>query len=251
MKMNKYSFWRMVAGICAGYVSFLFALLILFVHSDERIYYLYALIPISIFMVFSIIHQMIFPLDLRLYVFWVFIFSYIGAAYGTTALSLVIFYCGYILGIESRFLKSKKGLKLGIFIFLYLLSSVFVFRYPKSQLIDKGVDFFITISTILSMHFIFSHMLNRINSDIFEIIQKEDLNFYFSQYSFTDRDKVMLQEVLSGCKYEEIAINHKLSLSSVKKRLAHLYKILGVTCQIDFIVKFSKTEENVTGSTKV
>lgn len=93
---------------------------------------------------------------------------------------------------------------------------------------------------LVSMHFILKHLLSRINKEIFMEVQKDNLDEYFEVMNFPERDRVMLEEVLRGCKYEEIAINHNLSISSVKKRLAFLYKKLGVSCQIDFIIKFSK-----------
>lgn len=239
MKMNKYTFWRLFA---LGYTAFcgLIALLcIFFIPKQDLQYYLIALIPLTILMIISVVHQMRFPLDLRLYVFWVFSFSYISIAYGSAAQSVIYLVCALVIGYKSRLFTTKKKRKIIFFMIPYFAFSLFQIRLPKQELINNVVEFFLAASAALIMRLVFKHMLDRVNQDIFDEVQKEDINDYFSSYNFSERDKEMLQEVLNGCKYEEIAINHKLSLSSVKKRLAFLYKVLGVTCQIDFIIKFS------------
>lgn len=237
--MNKYKFWRLVAVAYALYCVIVSIFCVFFLHGLEQKIYLYAMAPMAVFVILSVIHQLRFPLDLRLYVIWVYFYSYIAVAYGSTAQSIIYFVCASILGYETRWFRTNKTRKFVIFYILYGLSFLFQLRLPANEIIDNLVEFFLSASAVLVMRFVLKHMLEKAKQDIFQEMPKEDINDYFSQYDFTERDKVMLQEVLNGCKYEEIAINHKLSLSSVKKRLAFLYKVLGVTCQIDFIIKFS------------
>lgn len=242
--INKYKFWRLVAVAYAFYCISIAIGCAFFIHGAEQKIYLLGMIPVAAFVIISVIHQLRFPLDLRLYVIWVYSYSYIAIAYGSPAQSVIYFVCASILGYETRWFRTNKTRKFVIFYILYGLSFLFQLRLPTAKIIDNLVEFFLSASAVLVMRFVLKHMLEKAKQDIFQEMPKEDINDYFSQYNFTERDKVMLQEVLNGCKYEEIAINHKLSLSSVKKRLAFLYKVLGVTCQIDFIIKFSNQNEN-------
>lgn len=239
MSMRKNDFWRMVAIIGSILVIIAFALCYFVVPQELKKVYLYVLIPVGVFLIYSVIHQLRFPLDLRIYVYWVFIFSFLTVSYGFSALSLFIFYCAYLLGQRIRFFRKAAIIKLTVASLCYVASALYQLRLNKQQLIDSFADFMMMLIALLAMHFIFQHLLKRIDRTAYEKSQKEDLAGYMEQMEFSDRDKEILKEVLDGCKYEEIAINHNLSLSSVKKRLAFLYKKLGVTCQIDFIVKFS------------
>lgn len=249
MTMSKYKFWRILAGCMGAYILAMLVLVSFFTPPEISTYYYWALIPLCSFMIYSIIYQMIYPLDLRLYVIWVFIFSFMSIAYGATSQALLILYCGLFLGKRIRFFAHHGKVKLVIVIIIFLGLSLCQLRFPKQEIIDSIAEFWNTCSAIIMMHLIQKHILKKIDIDIFnQIDAPEDINTYFEQYNFTERDKKMLEEVLAGCKYEEIAINHELSLSSVKKRLALLYKKLGVTCQIDFIIKFAPKGEN---STKV
>lgn len=248
MNISKSNFWRIIAIISSLFVTLFYFITISWVHDlDKQIVMGISVLFLS-FMLISIIHQMRFPLDLRIYIVWVLIFSYMAVGYGCTALSLMIFYCAVSLGMQVRFFAKEKMYKFVIAVLLYFAAAVFQFRLPKDRLLNSLIEFFISITAIASMIFINRYIIKRIQSDIFGETKKEEISDYFNQAKFTDRDKVMLQEVLSGCKYEEIALNHNLSISSVKKRLAFLYKKLGVTCQIDFLIKFSGKPEN---STKV
>lgn len=240
MFKNKYVFWRFIAAACSITAILCFILCFFVIPERDRVIYLYLMIPVSLLMIYSLIHQMRFPLDLRIYVIWVLIFSCFTVSYGFSALGLFILYCSYILGTEIRFFSRGRIWKFSIAIVCFLIAAFYQIRLPLQEIINSIAQFIMMLIALVSMHFILKHLLSRINKEIFMEVQKDNLDEYFEVMNFPERDRVMLEEVLRGCKYEEIAINHNLSISSVKKRLAFLYKKLGVSCQIDFIIKFSK-----------
>lgn len=242
MRIPKYTFWRLIAVFSGLFIAACFAFTTFVINPQERFFYLCAMIPVFIFWVYSEIRQMIFPLDLRIYIYWVFLFSILNLAYGSSALSVILLCCCYFLGQKIRFFSTHKKVKFILGGIFYTLSLGFQFRLEKQQLFESLTELLFSFFAVILMFLIWKRLLKRISRDVFEQAEKEDISEYLNQKEFTDRDKIMLKEVLDGCKYEEIAINHKLSLSSVKKRLAVLYKKLGVTCQIDFIIKFSKAE---------
>ena len=53
------------------------------------------------------------------------------------------------------------------------------------------------------------------------------------------RDIDFIKKVLNNEKYESIAAQHGISVSSVKQRLSSIYKKLGVSCRVTFLVKYS------------
>lgn len=245
---NKYRFWRIIALTATTLIVLILGISTFSIKIEERMYYVYALIPLSLFLVFFIIHQMRFPLDLRLYIIWIFIMAYLAVGYGSTALSIMDVSCGIFLGFQIRFFSKRKILKFILFGFFYAAFACLQIRLGKQALFDSFMQLLGALCTVIIMYFIIRNLLDKVKRDILNEDSGEHIEEYFEQEGFTDRDKVMLREVLSGCKYEEIALNHKLSLSSVKKRLAYLYKKVGVTNQIDFIIKFTGKQAN---STKV
>ncbi len=245
MKMSKYTFWRFIAIFSGIFISACFAVAVLGIRAEDRLVYLYALVPVFIFLVYSEIHQMIYPLDLRIYIYWIFLFANFSLAYGSSAFSIILFFCCFFLGHKIRFFNSHRKIKFtlgGIVIFAAFCCQ---FRLEKQQLISSVIELVFSGTAVILMLLITRKLMKKINQEVLEVVEPENLEDYFSGNQFTERDKVMLKEVLEGCKYEEIAINHELSLSSVKKRLAFLYKKLGVTCQIDFIIKFSQNSTKV------
>lgn len=237
--MSKNKFWRIVA-IVSGFLIFI-ALIgaIISVHDDVRKYYAMVAVPLFLFLIYSEIHQMRFPLDLRLYIVWMFIFSFMCIAYGSTALAFMIYFIAVYLGREFRVLTEHKGAKLITAAVIFAGCACFQLRFSKQELFDSFMQFLGACSCLGLLDFVMNHLREKIGKDILMEANKENIEQYFSEDSFTERDKKMLKEVLSGCKYEEIASIHNLSLSSVKKRLAYLYKKVGVTNQIDFIIKFT------------
>lgn len=240
MPSNKYSFWRLIAVFCAIFLVVAYIACYFLMPDNMKKVYLILMIPTFFLWLYSVIHQMMFPLDLRIYVIWVFYFSFFLVSYGFTALSLFVFCCGYVLGMKIRYMQKGKVWKLTVVIILYMASSLYILRLSPLEVINCVAEFLMMAIGIVAMRFVLKHLIDKINKDIYKEIPKEDLNSYFEELNFSDRDKAMLEAVRNGCKYEEIAINHNLSISSVKKRLAFLYKKLGVTCQIDFLIKFSQ-----------
>lgn len=247
--LNKYTFWKLIAIGCAVFISFCFLICIPFINEAERTIYCLTLIPVGIFMIYSIIHQMVFPLDIRIYAIWIFFFSIICLAYGLVSLGILICSCGILLCRQTYIFNTHKVFKLTLLTVLYILAVLCLLRFDLKETCSKFIELFFAVSAVILTQLIMNKLMEKIKTDILQKNHGENIADYFSQYNFNERDKVMLNEVLSGCKYEEIALNHQLSLSSVKKRLAFLYKKLGVTCQIDFLIKF--TGKSSVNSTKV
>jgi DNA-binding NarL/FixJ family response regulator len=57
---------------------------------------------------------------------------------------------------------------------------------------------------------------------------------------FTGRDFLILQNILSGAKYETIASEQRMGLSTLKERLASLFSLLEVRNKAQFLGRYEK-----------
>lgn len=57
---------------------------------------------------------------------------------------------------------------------------------------------------------------------------------------FTDRDLLVLQSILAGTKYDIIALEQRMGLSTLKKRLALLFSLLDVQDRLQFLERYEE-----------
>lgn len=85
------------------------------------------------------------------------------------------------------------------------------------------------LSSIGCINLLFHHAYSKNETE------KLDLD----DYRFTDRQKDCIKEiVLNNTTIKELAINHNISESAIKKDLAHIYKIFGITGKADLKALF-------------
>ncbi len=57
------------------------------------------------------------------------------------------------------------------------------------------------------------------------------------EYNLTPREKEIMQGIIKGYTYREIAEEYNIASSTVKKHILHIYKKLNVTSKVEFIKK--------------
>jgi len=182
--MSKYTFWRLIAIFSGIFISACFAIAVLGIRVEDRLIYLCALIPVFIFLVYSEIHQMIYPLDLRIYIYWVFLFANFSLAYGSSAFSIILFFCCCFLGHKIHFFNSHRKLKFtlgGIVIFASLCCQ---FRLEKQELIASLIELVFSGTAVILMLLITRKLMRKINQEVLEVVEPENLEDYFSQNQF-------------------------------------------------------------------
>lgn len=64
-----------------------------------------------------------------------------------------------------------------------------------------------------------------------------------AEYSLTPREKEIMQGIIKGYTYREIAEQHKIASSTVKKHILHIYKKLKVNSKVEFLKKVMNWEK--------
>jgi hypothetical protein len=73
----------------------------------------------------------------------------------------------------------------------------------------------------------------------FSVTEKE---LRLDRKHFTGRDLLILQTILAGGKYEAIAVEQQMGLSTLKKRVASLFSLLEVPDKAQFLKRYGKHE---------
>lgn len=91
-----------------------------------------------------------------------------------------------------------------------------------------GLSLF-ALCSIVCINLLFHHAYSKNETE------KLDLN----DYKFSDRQKDCIKEiVVNNTTIKELAINHCISESAIKKDLAHIYKVFGITGKADLKALF-------------
>ncbi len=67
--------------------------------------------------------------------------------------------------------------------------------------------------------------------------QREKRHNGRDEYNLTPREKEIMQGIIKGYTYREIAEEYNIASSTVKKHILHIYKKLNVTSKVEFIKK--------------
>lgn len=238
MEISKKTFWRLIAILsgCFCIASILFAYCL--TDSFTQKSFKYVVLIFCLFIIVSVIYQMIFPLDFRLYIVWTFLFACITAFYKSTALSVIIVFNGIFLGSKSGFFKKNKILKIIVGSVLYSASLISLLRFESLIYIDAYINFVGAVISFVLIINIYKYFFTKNKNLLGQVIQKENLDTLMEREKFSKRDRDILRSILAGDKYEKIALDNEISISYLKKRISFLYKKLGVNTQVDFLIKF-------------
>lgn len=153
----------------------------------------------------------------------VFLNLYTGNIYTALFLSSVLL---SLLLVER---KSISGKNIAVYSSVELLKLIIVIPYGITELIYYiGLSLF-TLCTIGCINLLFKHAYLRSDSPSINL----------NDYKFSDRQKNCIKEiVVNNTTIKALAINYKVSESAIKKDLAHIYKILGITGKADLKALF-------------
>lgn len=128
--------------------------------------------------------------------------------------------------IEYEFVSSGK---MAVYIVIELIKCSLVIPYGATEFFRYvGLTLF-GFCAVGFIKLLFQHAINTNNSSSFSL----------DDYKFSDRQKDCIREiVINNTTIKALAINHKVSESAIKKDLAHIYKILGITGKADLKALF-------------
>lgn len=169
---------------------------------------------------FAVTHHFYYSIGLELLVFSNL---YDGVIYPALLLSSVIL---VLLLVDVKRVKKRIIVAYGI---IEVLKLGLVIPYGVSDFINYvGLTIF-ALGTIGCMNLLFRHAYVNNNSNALNL---DDLKL-------TDRQKVCIKEiVVNNTTIKALAIDFNVSESAIKKDLAHIYKILGITGKADLKALF-------------
>ena len=150
-------------------------------------------------------------------------YLYTGRIYTALFLTAILF---VLLLLENR-LASR--LRLGIYLALEVVKLALVIPYGVRSFFEYlGITLF-ALATIGCINLLFRHAYDK----------KDAGTINLDDYKFTERQLNCIKEtVVNNTTIKALAINHNVSESAIKKDLAHIYSVLGITGKADLKALF-------------
>ena len=152
-----------------------------------------------------------------------FSYLYTGRIYTALFLTAILF---VLLLLENRL---ASQLRLGIYLALEVIKLALVIPYGVRSFFEYlGITLF-ALATIGCINLLFRHAYDK----------KDAGTINLDDYKFTDRQLDCIKEtVVNNTTIKALAINHNVSESAIKKDLAHIYSVLGITGKADLKALF-------------
>ena len=148
---------------------------------------------------------------------------YTGRIYTALFITSIMF---ILMLLENR-LVSK--IKLSLYIALEILKILLVVPYGVKTFFEYVGIVLFSLCTIGCINLIFRHAYDKKGSGTINL----------DDYKFTDRQKDCIKEtVVNNTTIKALAITHNVSESAIKKDLAHIYNVLGITGKADLKALF-------------
>ena len=179
-----------------------------------------AALVLCIFSFFFYTHHSIYYIALETLAFS---YLYTGRVYTALFLTAILF---ILLLIENR-LASK--VRLSVYLVLEVIKLALVIPYGVRSFFEYiGITLF-SLATIGCINLLFRHAYEKKGSGTINL----------DDYKFSDRQIDCIKEtVVNNTTIKALAITHNVSESAIKKDLAHIYSVLGITGKADLKALF-------------
>ena len=148
---------------------------------------------------------------------------YTGRTYTALFMTSILF---VLLLFEKR-LASKRRLLL--YLLLEVAKLALVIPYGVKTFFEYGGIALFSLCTIGCINLLFRHAYDK----------KDSTGINLDDYKFSDRQKNCIKEiVLNNTTIKALAIDYNVSESAIKKDLAHIYNVLGITGKADLKALF-------------
>ena len=154
---------------------------------------------------------------------------YTGRIYTALFITSIMF---ILMLLENRLVSKRK---LSLYIALEILKILLVVPYGVKTFFEYVGIVLFSLCTIGCINLIFRHAYDKKGSGTINL----------DDYKFTDRQKDCIKEtVVNNTTIKALAITHNVSESAIKKDLAHIYSVLGITGKADLKALFIGYEFN-------
>ena len=152
-----------------------------------------------------------------------FSYLYTGRIYTALFLTAILF---VLLLIENRLISK---MRLTVYLVIEVVKIGFVIPYGVRSFFEYlGITLF-SLATIGCINLLFRHAYDK----------KDNAHVNLDDYRLSDRQKDCIKEiVVNNTTIKALAINNNVSESAIKKDLAHIYNVLGITGKADLKALF-------------
>ncbi len=148
---------------------------------------------------------------------------YTGRIYTALFITSIMF---ILMLLENRLVSKRK---LAVYIALEVLKVILVVPYGVKSFFEYVGIVLFSLCTIGCINLLFRHAYDKKGSGTINL----------DDYKFTDRQKDCIKEtVVNNTTIKALAITHNVSESAIKKDLAHIYNVLGITGKADLKALF-------------
>ncbi|MCL2230597.1 MAG: hypothetical protein FWC01_05835 [Treponema sp.] len=170
-----------------------------------------------------------FPYQFYIHGIFCWLFGLIRLIDGGLVNALLIHLLGYVFFFRQGFFRKNKIFKIIIGILIIIAAIVSQNRFDKILMMSRILHFSCS-AVIIFISFII------LNPEI-QIIKKkmEKMTLVLQPNLFTQKDSIILQKILAGEKYETIANDEGMALSTLKKQIKRMFNILKINDRTCFL----------------
>ncbi len=232
--------WRFVAIVCmfaSGIVLVFNAVLYMSgyeIPKNNIFTPLTGIISCSITMLMLIV-LVVYPLQFRLYAFLCFVWGIVSLIDGASSLGLLMYILGTSFAFRAGFFQKHIERRILLVIFLPIFAIIPQVRFGINKVI-------LSIIHLFSVGLIFSLIFLLIFPVIRKLGKKPTRNshvVYLPAERFSAKDIRCLKKVQDGEKYESIAKDEDIGLSTLKKKIKTIYQSLDVYDRTSFLSTYA------------
>jgi hypothetical protein len=187
----------------------------------------------------------VFPLQFYIYAGSCCFWGLINIIDGGGLSGMLMYGMGLIFAYRKGFFKTIPVFKVILGVLALIAALVFQIRYGVEYFIGTSLEF-LELAVILGLIAALFHQelaakIKEQNNPLFgRSFSATEKELQLSRKYFTGQDLLVLQNILLGKKYETIAVEQQIGLSTLKKRVASLFSLLEVADRGQFLKRYEK-----------
>jgi hypothetical protein len=242
IKNHSLTYWRVVAVVAAiAWMLVLVYTLYMISSAYEKIarglhpYFVVGLQGASIIACGVLV---IFPLQFSIYAVFCSLWGIINIIDGGSYGGILMYGLSLLFSLKAGFFQTHRPVKLSFAVLLLAGAILSQIRYGSEHLIETLLNTLaVSLMAMLGVLLYSKEIQKQVSgkavhedatADVRDMVtsNEQEKTLLLHKATFSQRDAKMLQSILAGEKYESIATQHGISLSSVKKRVKVLYEHL-------------------------
>lgn len=241
--------WRIIAGIlCLIWAGILLLYAFIMAHPQSEgtfpspflAYICYVLTIIGTMVL------IVFPLQFYIYAFFCSLWGILKILDGGGIGGILMYGLGLTFAFKQGFFKTFPRLKIALAVLVLLVALVSQIQYGIVHITETLFGFFELLLIAGLVGILFMREIKTLKemgkqngkfpyNPAFSVTGSE---LRLSRNTFTGRDIQILQKILNGDKYEAVASEFGIGLSTLKKRLTFLFSLLEISDKVHFLEQF-------------